>query len=340
MLTKINANRACRPASSSLLRGAKSGHLVEQPATEVINGVGPVKQQIRIAASRTPLAGRVNPSISGEDRAKSLGRGYDGWLDALSRRMPGDPMIDVVRLTKSFGPLAVLRGLTFRVGRGEFVVVLGPSGAGKSTLLRCLNGLVRPSGGSVSVDGIGLDRGHLAAVRKRVGFIFQGVNVHGNLSVLQNVLMGRLAGKSRWGILFSEEDRRVARAAIERVGLAAKGDDRVSTLSGGQRQRVGIARALAHDPAVLLADEPVSSLDPVTGREILDLLREINRDRGTTVLCNLHDVGLATRVADRILGLRDGAIAFDGPPGRLTPADLARIHGDRRPQPEPSEVAP
>src|SRR5258708_28117656 len=110
----------------------------------------------------------------------------------------GSSMSEVENLTKSFGPLAVLKGMSFRVGRGEFVVVLGPSGAGKSTLLRCLNGLVRPSGGSVAVDGIGIDRRHLAAVRKRVGFIFQGVNVHGNLTVLQNVLIGRLAEKAPW----------------------------------------------------------------------------------------------------------------------------------------------
>jgi len=249
-------------------------------------------------------------------------------------------MIEVDHLSKSFGPLTVLDRLSFRVGRGEFVAVLGPSGAGKSTLLRCLNGLVRPSSGSIVVDGIGLDRRHLAAVRKRVGFVFQGVNVHGNRTVLQNVLIGRLAGKAPWNVFFSEEDRRVARAAIERVGLGAKVHDRVSTLSGGQRQRVGIARALAHDPAVLLADEPTSSLDPVTGREILDLLREINRDRGTTVLCNLHDVGQAGRVADRILGLRVGAIAFDGPADRLAPDDLARIYGDRLHDPEPAEVSP
>jgi phosphonate transport system ATP-binding protein len=248
-------------------------------------------------------------------------------------------MIEVESLTKAFGTLAVLDGLTFHVRRGEFVVVLGPSGAGKSTLLRCLNGLVRPTGGSVSVDGIVLDRGNLAAVRKKVGFIFQGVNVHGNLNVLQNVLIGRLAEKSPWSVLFSKKDRRIARAAVDRVGLAAKADDRVATLSGGQRQRVGIARALAHKPSVLLADEPVSSLDPVTGREILDLLREINRDRGTTVLCSLHDVGIATRVADRIIGLHGAAITFDGPPGRLTPGDLARIYGDRPNQPEPTEVA-
>jgi phosphonate transport system ATP-binding protein len=249
-------------------------------------------------------------------------------------------MIEVENLTKFFGPLPVLKGLSFRVSCGDLVVVLGPSGAGKSTLLRCLSGLVSPSDGSVAIAGIRLDRRHLAAVRKRVGFIFQGVNVHGNLTVLQNVLIGRLAEKSPWDVFFSKADRRVAIEAIDRVGLGAKMGARASKLSGGQRQRVGIARALAHDPAVLLADEPVSSLDPVTGREILDLLREINRDRGTTVLCNLHDVGQARRIADRILGLRAGEITFDGRPDRLSPGEVARIYGDSLEAPEPDEVIP
>jgi phosphonate transport system ATP-binding protein len=249
-------------------------------------------------------------------------------------------MIVVERLTKAFGSLTVLDRLSFSVGRGEFVVVLGSSGAGKSTLLRCLNGLVRPSGGSVNVEGVVVDRQNLAAVRKKVGFIFQGVNVHGNLSALHNVLLGRLADKHPFSIFFSQADQRVARAALERVALGARALDRTSTLSGGQKQRVGIARALAHNPAVLLADEPVSSLDPVTGSDILDLLREINRDRGTTVLCNLHDVELARRVADRVVGLCDGRIAFDGPPDRLGDADLARIYGRRSTGLEPAQVTP
>jgi phosphonate transport system ATP-binding protein len=249
-------------------------------------------------------------------------------------------MIEVDALTKVFGSLIVLDRVTFRVDAGQFVVVLGPSGAGKSTLLRCMNGLVWPGYGSVVVDGLSVDRKNLAAVRKRVGFIFQGVNVHGNLSVLHNVLVGRLALKHSLSLLFSEEDRRVAREAIDQVGLAVKETDRVSTLSGGQRQRVGIARALAHDPSVLLADEPVSSLDPVTARDILELLRTINKERGTTVVCNLHDVGLATRVADRIIGLREGAILFDGSPSRLTADHLARIYGgETEQQLAPTEVA-
>jgi phosphonate transport system ATP-binding protein len=247
-------------------------------------------------------------------------------------------MIEVANLTKSFGHLRVLSGLSFRVERGEFVVVLGASGAGKSTLLRCLNGLVRPSAGTIAVDGIDVRPRATGAVRKQVGFIFQGINVHGSLTVLQNTLIGRLAEKPRWAFRFSRDDRRVAREAIERVGLGEKIHARTSTLSGGQRQRVGIARALAHAPSVLLADEPVSSLDPVTGREILDLLRAINRDRGTTILCNLHDVGQASRIADRIIGIRDGEIEFNDSPALLAPSDLARIYGDRIHAPDSAEV--
>jgi phosphonate transport system ATP-binding protein len=249
-------------------------------------------------------------------------------------------MIEVANLTKEFGSLTVLRGLSFRVDRGEFVVVLGPSGAGKSTLLRCLNGLLKPTAGTVTIDGLRLDGTSVGAVRKRVGFIFQGVNVHGNLTVLRNVLMGRLAEKHRWDLTFSRADRALAMAAIDRVGLGDKAEVRTSLLSGGQRQRVGIARALAHDPAVLLADEPVSSLDPVTGSEILDLLLEINRQRGTTVLCNLHDVGQAMRITDRILGIRGGVIEFDGPPARLTSEHLDRIYRGGLQAEQPAEVSP
>src|SRR6516165_6794898 len=131
-------------------------------------------------------------------------------------------MIRVENLTKSFGSLEVLGGLSFAVKSGEFVVVLGSSGAGKSTLLRCLNGLVKPSGGSISVDGVAVCRSHLNVIRKQVGFIFQGVNVHGNLTVLQNVLIGRLADKLPWGVLFSKDDRRRAFLALDRVGLSGK----------------------------------------------------------------------------------------------------------------------
>ncbi|MBV8486666.1 MAG: ATP-binding cassette domain-containing protein, partial [Planctomycetaceae bacterium] len=174
--------------------------------------------------------------------------------------------------------------MNLEVARGEALFVLGPSGAGKSTLLRCLNGLYWPSGGSVWIDEVKLERRNLAAIRRRVGFIFQGYQLISNLSVLRNVLIGRLAEKPGWSLFFSKRDLYLAREAIEAVGLEDKVHARVSELSGGQKQRVGIARALVRDPEVLLADEPISSLDPVTGREVLALLRSIGSARGMTLV--------------------------------------------------------
>jgi phosphonate transport system ATP-binding protein len=239
-------------------------------------------------------------------------------------------MIRIVELTKEFGGSRVLRGVNLEVARGEALFVLGPSGAGKSTLLRCLNGLYWPSDGSVWIGGVKLERGNLAAIRRRIGFIFQGYQLISNLSVLRNVLIGRLAEKPGWSLIFSKHDVRLARQAIDAVGLGDKVHARVSELSGGQKQRVGIARALVHDPEVLLADEPISSLDPVTGREILTLLRSIGIMRGMTLLCNLHDVSLAIETADRLIGLRDGVVAFDRRPEDLTTDDLNRLYGATR----------
>ncbi len=249
-------------------------------------------------------------------------------------------MIEVEGLRKSFGRLEVLKGLHFRVRRGESVIVLGASGAGKSTLLRCLNGLILPDGGSLTIGGIAVRRESLRALRKRVGFIFQGFNVIGNLSVLRNVLVGRLAEKSFFNLVFTRADRLAAMDAIEAVGLADKAHGRVDTLSGGQKQRVGIARALAHGPDILLADEPVSNLDPRTGGDVLALLRSINRERGTTLICNIHDVAAAARMGDRVLGLRDGLIRYDGPPAGLTAGELERIYGPSSPTAPRPEVSP
>jgi len=239
-------------------------------------------------------------------------------------------MIRIVELTKEFGGNQVLRGVNLEVARGEALFVLGPSGAGKSTLLRCLNGLYWPSSGSVWIGEAKLERGNLAAIRRRVGFIFQGYQLISNLSVLRNVLIGCLAKKPGWSLIFSKRDLHLAREAIEAVGLGEKVHARVSELSGGQKQRVGIARALVRDPEVLLADEPISSLDPVTGREILALLRSIGSMRGTTLVCNLHDVSLATEAADRLIGLRDGLVAFDRRPEELAADDLDRLYGAPR----------
>ena len=168
---------------------------------------------------------------------------WNAFTEKSSECGPGPLMIEVENLSKSFGRVSVIRDLSFRVERGEVCRRARAEWRGKSTLLRCLNGLVSPSGGSVAVDGIPVDCKNLAAVRKRVGFIFQGVNVHGNLTVLRNVLIGRARWRPPWAVTFSDLDRRVALEAIDRVALDEKVDARTSTLSGGQRQRVGIARA-------------------------------------------------------------------------------------------------
>ncbi len=236
-------------------------------------------------------------------------------------------MISIAHLTKDFGGDRVLQGVSFELARGEIACVLGPSGAGKSTLLRCINGLLRPTSGTIRIDGMSVERKHLAAVRRRVGFIFQSYQLVGSASVLRNVLIGRLAEKAPWNLLFSKQDHQLATEAIISVGLGEKRHARVDELSGGQKQRVGIARALAHDPEVLLADEPISNLDPVTGREILALLQSICRERGTTLLCNLHNVPLATAIADRVLGLKRGILVFNLSPGALGPEEIERLYG-------------
>lgn len=214
---------------------------------------------------------------------------------------------------------------------GSFVVLLGASGAGKSTLLRCLNGLVQPTAGSVSVSdlpGSLLNGRSLREHRRRCGMVFQQHHLIGRLSVLDNVLMGRLGAQSAWASCWPwrRADKQQALAAIERVGLLDKALARADTLSGGQQQRVGVARALVQRPRLLLADEPVASLDPATARGVLRLLHDICRHDPLTAVVSLHQVELALEFADRIVGLRQGRVVFDGPPDQLTPAAQARLY--------------
>lgn len=219
--------------------------------------------------------------------------------------------------------------LSFR--QGEFVVLLGASGAGKSTLLRTLNGLVRPTEGRVVAAGLG-DIGPRAALhqhRRGTGMIFQQHHLIGRLSVLANVLMGRLGYHSAWELWpRSRAEKELALAAIERVGLIDQALGRADQLSGGQQQRVGVARALVQQPRLLLADEPVASLDPATAQRLLGLLHGICRGDGLTLVVSLHHVELAREFADRIIGLRQGAVVFDGTPEQLTPSQATRLYGD------------
>lgn len=210
--------------------------------------------------------------------------------------------------------------------QGEFVVLLGASGAGKSTLLRSLNGLVTPSGGEVAAAGIGSlsHPAHLRLHRRRTGMVFQQHHLIGRLSVLANVLIGRLGYHSALATLlpWSRTEKEGALAALDRVGLLDRALDRADQLSGGQQQRVGIARALVQRPQLLLADEPIASLDPATAQDLLALLQGICRSDGLTLVVSLHQVEFARQFADRIVGLQGGAVVFDGAPAELT-LDLA-----------------
>ncbi len=228
-----------------------------------------------------------------------------------------------------------LKGVSADIPAGSFTVILGPSGAGKSTLLRTINGLETPTSGSVRIAEQQVTPATLREVRSQVGMVFQHFNLVDRLSVMTNVLTGRLSHRSWLGsllYLFQRCDMDIAHDALVRVGLTDKAWSRADKLSGGQQQRVGIARALAQRPRVILADEPVASLDPVTSEEIMGLLREICTRDGITVVVNLHQVELARRFADRVIGLNDGVVVYDGAASGLDRATLSNIysrHGDQ-----------
>jgi len=213
--------------------------------------------------------------------------------------------------------------INMEVKKGEFVVILGPSGAGKSTLLRCINRLVEPTSGNIFLDGKEITSLHgkaLCHARKDIGMVFQHFNLIKRLSVLNNVLGGRLGHNSTLRSIFYSFPKthvHFALDCLDKVGLKEYASRRADTLSGGQQQRVAIARALAQEPKLILADEPMASLDPRTAREIMDLLRNINEKENITVIVNLHVVELAKEYAHRIIGLADGRIVFDDQPSLL-----------------------
>lgn len=223
-----------------------------------------------------------------------------------------------------------IRDLSLQFAANQTTILLGPSGAGKSTLLRCLNGLVTPTEGSVHTADFGplADPRALRRHRLRTGMIFQLHNLIGRATTLANVLQGRLGRHSVWRSLWPlpKEDLRIAWHALERVGLADKALKRTDRLSGGERQRVGIARALAQEATILLADEPVASLDLRTSHEILQLLFEICQNDGLTAIISLHQVDLARRFGDHAVGLSEGRLVFEGSLKALSPEDVARIY--------------
>jgi len=244
-------------------------------------------------------------------------------------------MLQVEHLTKVYpdGTVA-LRDVSFTVADGEFMAVIGLSGSGKSTLLRCINRLIEPTEGRILWDGVDITaaRGEeLRRIRRQIGMIFQQFNLVKRSSVLTNVLSGRLGYANPWLTLvhyFPPEDHRRAIAALERVGIADKAHSRADQLSGGQQQRVGIARALMQEPRLILADEPVASLDPVLAHSILQYLERLNKEDGITILCSLHFLDLVHRYADRVIGLKDGRLVFEGLPKELTRQRFKEVYGE------------
>ena len=228
-------------------------------------------------------------------------------------------MFEVKNLTKIYDDGTVaLRDVSFTVDEGEFLVIIGLSGSGKSTLLRCINRLVEPTEGQILWDGMDItvaDQSQLRQIRRQIGMIFQHFNLVRRSTVLTNVLAGRLGYVNPWGSVlhrFPAEERQRAMRALERVGIADQAHKRADELSGGQQQRVGIARALMQQPHMILADEPVASLDPVLAHSILGYLEQLNQEEHITVLCSLHYLDLVQRYATRVIGLRGGQIVYRG----------------------------
>ena len=244
------------------------------------------------------------------------------------------PLI-IEHLTKVYpNGTRALDDFSLEIQDGEFVSIVGLSGSGKSTLLRCINRLVEPTAGRVILDGIDLTAANgaeLRRARRRIGMIFQQFNLIKRASVLTNVLTGRLATVSSLQSLFGRfpaADYERAFANLERVGIAERAEQRADTLSGGQQQRVAIARALMQEPRVILADEPVASLDPATSHSVMKYLEQVNREDGIIVLCNLHFLSLARRYATRVIALKDGRLVFDGLPSEIGPERFRQIYGE------------
>ena len=230
-----------------------------------------------------------------------------------------------------------LKAVSVEIAQGSFCVLLGSSGAGKSTLLRCMNGLVQPTAGTVCDFGgvsIHMSNRRLRDHRQKTGMIFQQHHLIGRLSALQNVLLGRLSyhGSLRAMLPLPRADRIAALEALDRVGLLDRALNRADELSGGQQQRVGIARALAQKPSIILADEPVASLDPDTSVRVLSDLHRICREDGITAIVSLHQVDLAQRFADRIIGVSGGRIVSDGSPSDLPVETIERIYRNAPPE--------
>lgn len=243
-------------------------------------------------------------------------------------------MLKIENLTKTFpNGTQALKDVSFEVADGEFLAVIGLSGSGKSTLLRSINRLIEPTSGKVywgGVDVTAAQGSDIRKVRRQIGMVFQQFNLVKRSSVYTNVLSGRLGYVNTFSSLlhiFSADNHARAMASLERVGLAEKAHVRADSLSGGQQQRVGIARALMQEPKLILADEPVASLDPVLAHSILKYLEQLNKELGITILCSLHFLDLVHRYATRAIALKDGMLVFEGLPKEIDDAQFKAIYG-------------
>lgn len=247
-------------------------------------------------------------------------------------------MIEIKNLTHKYGTRGenAIQDINLKIEEGEILVILGSSGAGKSTLLKCINRLIEPSSGRVYIENrdiLSVPVGEAEKLRRGMGMIFQQFNLIERNTVFENVLTGRLSYTSTIKCilgLFSKEDKDITMDCLMRVDLQDYADERVSDLSGGQKQRVGIARALAQKPKIILADEPVSALDPKLMKETMDLLQRICIEDGITLIVSLHFLELARKYATRIVGMREGRLVFDGNPEDLNEKDIIDIYGESR----------
>ena len=242
-------------------------------------------------------------------------------------------MLKLEALTKRFDTTVAVDGVSFEVAAGEMIAVIGPSGAGKSTLLRLINRLVPPSGGAIRFEGAdvaALSGRRLRAWRARCAMIFQQFGLVKRSDVITNVLLGRLNAKPAWQTIagiFTAAERAQALALLARFGVENLALQRADTLSGGQQQRVAIAKALMQEPRIILADEPIASLDPKSSRQVMEALRTVNQEDGLTVICNLHNVEIAREFCDRVIAMRDGRVVFDGPPSDLSAEAAREVYG-------------
>ena len=243
-------------------------------------------------------------------------------------------MLRIQNLTKTYPTgTQALKDVSFDVKDGEFLVVIGLSGSGKSTLLRCINRLIDPTDGKIFWDNTDITAAsptELRSIRRKIGMVFQQFNLVKRSSVMMNVLSGRLGYVNPWLSLIGiwpEDEKQKAIKSLERVGIADKAHNRADALSGGQQQRVGIARALMQDPKLILADEPVASLDPVLSHSILQYLEQLNKE-GITIICSLHFLDLVHRYATRVVALKDGVKVFEGSAKEIDRAKFKEIYGE------------